>query len=323
MHKGQFEVKGRYRHLVCVLTGTHHQEEVIEQALHVARNHQAEISMLLALDELPPNAQMIMQSVSYLESTEAMEVMAKHWLDDQVSSWDTEIPINASVTFGSQTANIIALVEKTQADLVIKQADDDVLERWFGNDDVNLLRQCPCPVWITHQGQAEKYKTIVAAVDLNYHYAPDVVAQKRALNMEILRHATRIALLEFAQLHIVHVYDVVPESILRDGFIQFDQPALQEEKALIAQERQTVLDELMAMLASEVEDATLTFLRPTTTLIEGEPAIKLGQFVKQADADLLVMGTAGRKGVAGLLLGNTTESVIHQVECALVAVKTP
>lgn len=167
MYKGQFEVKGRYRPLVCVLTGTHHQEEVIEQALHVARNHRAEISMLLALDELPPNAQMIMQSVSYLESTEAMEVMAKHWLDDQVSSWDTEVPINASVTFGSQTANIIALVEKTQADLVMKQADDDVLERWFGNDDVNLLRQCPCPVWITHQGQAEKYNTIVAAVDLN------------------------------------------------------------------------------------------------------------------------------------------------------------
>ena len=315
-------MKGSYRHIVCVLTGTHDQEEVINQALRLASKHQAALSVLLTLDALPPNAQMIMQSASYLESTEEIESMAQRWLNQQAATWHTSSTVNTFVRTGHQTTCIIDLVNEQKADLVLKQADDDILDRWFGNDDIHLLRECPCPVWITHKDFPNDDKTVIAAVDLNYHYSPDVVARKRALNMEILRHATRIALVEFAQLNIVHIYEVVPESILRDGFIQIDQPALSEEKAMIADERQDSLDELMAMLSAEIEEETMMFLKPKTKLIEGDASRQLVKFVEEIDASLLVMGTAGRKGLSGLLLGNTAESVVHQINCALITVKT-
>jgi universal stress protein E len=33
------------------------------------------------------------------------------------------------------------------------------------------------------------------------------------------------------------------------------------------------------------------------------------------------MGTVGRAGIAGLLIGNTAEKILHQVECSVMTVK--
>jgi nucleotide-binding universal stress UspA family protein len=38
-------------------------------------------------------------------------------------------------------------------------------------------------------------------------------------------------------------------------------------------------------------------------------------------ADLIVVGTVGRRGVEGLLLGNTAESVLTHCDCDVLAVK--
>ena len=37
--------------------------------------------------------------------------------------------------------------------------------------------------------------------------------------------------------------------------------------------------------------------------------------------DLIVMGTVSRAGIAGLLIGNTAEKVLQQVDCSMLTVK--
>ena len=49
----------------------------------------------------------------------------------------------------------------------------------------------------------------------------------------------------------------------------------------------------------------------------------LPEAVRRLDADLLVMGTVGRSGIPGLLIGNTAEDVLNAVDCSLLAVKPP
>ena len=39
------------------------------------------------------------------------------------------------------------------------------------------------------------------------------------------------------------------------------------------------------------------------------------------DADVIVVGTVGRTGIAGLLIGNTAESIFSQVESPVLAIK--
>ncbi len=67
------------------------------------------------------------------------------------------------------------------------------------------------------------------------------------------------------------------------------------------------------------EEARKNDVPVTTRLIEGHPAqciIEAGR-----DADLIVMGTLGRTGVAHLLLGSVAERVIRHASCPVLVVR--
>ncbi len=44
-------------------------------------------------------------------------------------------------------------------------------------------------------------------------------------------------------------------------------------------------------------------------------------FVRDNSVDLVVMGTVARSGLTGLLMGNTSEEVLDQINCSVLAVK--
>ncbi|WP_268870400.1 universal stress protein [Marinobacter nauticus] len=43
--------------------------------------------------------------------------------------------------------------------------------------------------------------------------------------------------------------------------------------------------------------------------------------VENYDIDLIVMGTVGRVGIPGLIIGNTAESILEQAKCSVLAIK--
>lgn len=55
-------------------------------------------------------------------------------------------------------------------------------------------------------------------------------------------------------------------------------------------------------------------------LRHGKPAVKIVEAASELKADLLVLGSARRTGVARLLHGNTAEKVLRQVPCSLLVV---
>ncbi len=55
-------------------------------------------------------------------------------------------------------------------------------------------------------------------------------------------------------------------------------------------------------------------------VIIGQPATELHRIAKENDADLIVVGSHGRHGLA-LLLGSTANSVLHGAECDMLAVR--
>ncbi len=56
-------------------------------------------------------------------------------------------------------------------------------------------------------------------------------------------------------------------------------------------------------------------------LVRGDPGILLPKMVEEKQIDLIVMGTVVRTGIPGLFIGCTAESVLRQVNCALLTVK--
>jgi nucleotide-binding universal stress UspA family protein len=56
-------------------------------------------------------------------------------------------------------------------------------------------------------------------------------------------------------------------------------------------------------------------------LLFGSPAERILEYAESKGCDLIVMGTRGRSGLAGLLLGSQVQKVIAHSTCPVLAVK--
>jgi universal stress protein E len=55
--------------------------------------------------------------------------------------------------------------------------------------------------------------------------------------------------------------------------------------------------------------------------LKGEPGSVIAEFAEAKKIDLIVMGTVGRTGLAGFIMGNTAETILRAVRCSVIAVK--
>ena len=58
-------------------------------------------------------------------------------------------------------------------------------------------------------------------------------------------------------------------------------------------------------------------------LVEGNPATEILRVAEMTHADLIVMGTHGRRGLKRLLMGSVAEYVMERAGCPVLTVKTP
>lgn len=312
---------GHYTSILCVLSSTENQSSLIEQAVHLANCHQASLTFQLALHRLPPNASMVMASFAYLESQQNVQSEGEKWLKSTVAKLDLPEPSATHVTIGTPYLDVIREVNEQRHDLVIAQAEGGLSGFVWGADAMHLLRNCPCPVWLVQEWQINQYQTVLAAVDVNYHYSHEENAVRRQLNEEVLRSAAEIALLENAALHVVHVYEHVTRHMLRDGLLRESQKLIDDALDTLHEERKGELEKLVDGLSKVFDEKSLAYLKPTMQLAEGYAAEEITRLAVELNADVVVMGTVARIGIPGLLIGNTAENVLNNLECAVLALK--
>lgn len=173
-------------------------------------------------------------------------------------------------------------------------------------DDVerSLLRGCGCPVWILHPAQSPEPRVVVAAVDVG---RPD----RGALNRSILRSAAGLAEDTGAELHVVHCWMVVGESLLssrtRGG-------SRRGAERVLAEAERRRRDQVAALLESSGVAGAHVVLRKAG-VVAG-----LREVAWRLEADILVVGSAGRTGLAALFPGNTTERLMGRVPASLFVV---
>lgn len=142
------------------------------------------------------------------------------------------------------------------------------------------------------------YRHILVAVDFSAE--DDYVAEK----------AGALAAKFQAKLSIIHVLDNIPMPDTPYGTVialdeDSDYPLLEAEK--------TKLLGLGQHLAVEVADCWLLW---------GVPKQEIIHLATQQQVDLIVVGSHGRHGLA-LLLGSTSNSVLHHALCDVLAVRLP
>lgn len=85
-------------------------------------------------------------------------------------------------------------------------------------------------------------------------------------------------------------------------------------------ERTRLRDRGESILA-EIEAIAAECGRPTNSrMIEGKPPVRIDEYAAETGADLIVMGTQGRTGLGGRLLGSVTEQVLHRSDVPVLVV---
>jgi nucleotide-binding universal stress UspA family protein len=56
-------------------------------------------------------------------------------------------------------------------------------------------------------------------------------------------------------------------------------------------------------------------------VIKGQAKYVIPEFTKNLGAELIIMGTVGRSGIPGYIIGNTAETILNSISCSVLAVK--
>lgn len=203
-----------------------------------------------------------------------------------------------AVRRGKPDVEIIREVLRGGHDLVIKTAELTGASALFGDTAIGLFRKCPCPVWAVEPGAGDRLKRVAAAVD-------PFDADQSVLNRRILALAVEAARLGGGQAWAAHVFQPPPLSLPQQIAARAD-----EMRGAVRKRFDALLEPYESTIAPEHR-----------VLLEGEPEKALRQFTQDERIDLLVMGTLVRTGIAGLLIGNTAERVLRNIECSVLAVK--
>lgn len=116
-----------------------------------------------------------------------------------------------------------------------------------------------------------------------------------------------------ATLHVMHVVENVMARFAADAYPVL-LPDLQREVEESGEKR------LLALLTPEDRSQlhAVPIVRTSTS-----PAAAIVEYAKDADVDLIIMGTHGRGAVAKLLMGSVAERVVRTAACPVLTVRHP
>jgi universal stress protein E len=292
---------------ILLYAGMEENEVALARALKLAIENQATLTIMDVVKPIP-HALGLFTNVASSEELQELVVKDHHEKLQEIadSHQDAGVQIHVAVGEGDPATEIVKKVIRDGHDLVVKSVNGQTVGKLFGGIARSLLRICPCPLWLLKPDVNGEFDRILTALDLD---ASDDA--HRNLNQKMIDISTALAEMENAELHVVTAWEVWMEQALRR------RAGDAEVNAAIANKQAKVETSLNELL-SNIESTTPTLHKH---IHQGNSATVIRSVANHANADLLVMGTLCRTGAAGLLIGNTAETVLSGVNCSLLALK--
>lgn len=115
-----------------------------------------------------------------------------------------------------------------------------------------------------------------------------------------------------AQLTVLHVFDV--SEMLGLGWTVYGESLEAEVISRMESDARKALTEFVKKAGASEEEVT-------TLVARGRPFVEAVRLARNENADLIVMGTHGRKGIEHLLMGSNAEKVVRKAHCSVLTIK--
>lgn len=299
----------KFHNILFVSQGVTDETEALKQALSLARNDKAALKALVVCPDLPREL---------AEYKEKYEMSLREQLQKSlqatratVNASETDVPVRIEVESGGTPAvRIIRRVLKNAHDLVVKEAEPKEGGKGFRAMDMELLRKCPCPVWLTRPIKRHRNEISVAvAVD------PESMAPEgNDLSLRLLELSRALADACSGELSIISCWDYEYEEYLRHN-VWFK--ISDEELIGTVMEKQA---KHRAALEAAIKKSGIGG-KIQVHHVRGRPDAVIPKFIEDKQSDILVMGTVARTGIHGFVIGNTAENILQKLGCSLLALK--
>jgi universal stress protein E len=210
------------------------------------------------------------------------------------------IEVGSETLLGEAFVEISHAVQQERFDLVMTGTRGITGWKQFfvGSTAKKLIRNCPSAVWVVKKEHAAAPKVILAPTDFSDASRKAVLA-----GLWLAEKAD-------AEFHLLHVIDSkdVPDDLLEH--IPLGSSIRQE----VNKEAEQRLEEFLKTLGTGVS-------RIVSHLTWGHPWQEISRIAMKHQADLISIGTVGRSGVKGIVLGNTAERVLDTCDCSILTVK--
>ena len=296
-----------FKKILVAIDALEEHQWVLEQAAHLAEQHGGSLMVVDGVPEINWAQRWVLTGAEHMQELLLREKGQK--LRKLASGLRKRgIDVKTKLLIGRTADEIIRQVIRGKHDLVLRAAKGPHSRRpdFFSSTGFELLRKCPCAVMLCKSAPAVPHGRIVAAVDPH----PEKEAY-RELDRRIVEAASQLGQLRHAPVDVLHVWSVYGERMVKDYMKAHE---FQDLEKSILEQHTAALNQLLATSGWSGAAEHVHMQR-------GEATVEIPKFATDNQIDLLVMGTVARGGVSGLLMGNTAELILHQLQCSVLALK--
>jgi nucleotide-binding universal stress UspA family protein len=212
----------------------------------------------------------------------------------QVAEVAPDVAVSQEVITGMPAALLVTLSTDAQLAVVGHRGLGGFAGLLLGSVGAALAAHAACPVVVV-RGATDKrpHGPVVVGVDGSPH------------SETALAFAVEAAVTRRVPLRAVHAWPDSAMPYVVSGPMDWDE---------LAKREQNVLSEQLAKWREKYPD-----LRVEPVLAQGPPTHVLARNTR--DAQLVVVGSRGRGGLAGMLLGSVSQAMLHHAECPLAVVR--